>query len=344
MKVLVTGTEGYLGCLLAPELLRDGHEVVGVDTGFYKNGWLYNGLDAAPHTLAKDIRHLTADDLEGVDAVVHMAELSNDPLGQLSPTITYEINHQGSVRLARARQAGRRLSGSSTCPRAASTASPTARSTRRRRSTRRPRTPSARPWSSETCRPWPTTTSRRRSCATRRPSAPRRGMRFDIVLNNLSGLAWTTEEDRDDQRRHPLAPAGARSRHRPGDPARARGPARASCTTRSSTSAPASRTTACARSPRSSATSSPAARSPSATPAATTAATGCPSTRSPTSCPASSASGTPQRGAAQLHDVFRSIDLDDETFTGRGHTRLLQLAAPDRTPVRSTTNSSGATP
>ena len=51
-------------------------------------------------TLAKDIRNVTAEDLEGVDAIVHMAELSNDPLGQLSPTITYEINHQGSVHLA----------------------------------------------------------------------------------------------------------------------------------------------------------------------------------------------------------------------------------------------------
>ena len=66
MKVLVTGTEGYLGCLLAPELIRDGHEVVGVDTGFYKNGWLYNGLPSTPLTLAKDIRSLTVEDLAGV--------------------------------------------------------------------------------------------------------------------------------------------------------------------------------------------------------------------------------------------------------------------------------------
>ena len=107
MKILVTGTEGYLGCLLAPELIRDGHEVVGVDTGFYKNGWLYNGLPTTPLTLAKDIRSLTVEDLAGVEAIVHMAELSNDPLGQLSPTITYEINHQGSVHLATlAKQAG----------------------------------------------------------------------------------------------------------------------------------------------------------------------------------------------------------------------------------------------
>lgn len=107
MKVLVTGTEGYLGCLLGADLLRHGHDVVGVDTGYYRQGWLYPGVDATPLTLAKDIRHLEVADLEGVDAIVHMAELSNDPLGQLSPTVTYDINHQGSVRLARlAKQAG----------------------------------------------------------------------------------------------------------------------------------------------------------------------------------------------------------------------------------------------
>src|SRR5215210_4952446 len=107
MKILVTGTDGYLGCLLAPELLRDGHDVLGVDTGFYKAGWLHSGVAETPRTLAKDIRRLSEDDLAGVAAVVHMAELSNDPLGQLSPTITYEINHRGSVRLAElARRAG----------------------------------------------------------------------------------------------------------------------------------------------------------------------------------------------------------------------------------------------
>ena len=73
MKILITGTEGYLGCLLAPELLRDGHDVLGVDTGFYKAGWLYNGVDTTPHTLVKDIRRLTVDDLAGIDAVVHLA-------------------------------------------------------------------------------------------------------------------------------------------------------------------------------------------------------------------------------------------------------------------------------
>ena len=64
MKTLITGTDGYLGCLLAPELMRRDHEVVGVDTGFYKYGWLYAGTDLTPLTLSKDIRHLTESDLD----------------------------------------------------------------------------------------------------------------------------------------------------------------------------------------------------------------------------------------------------------------------------------------
>jgi nucleoside-diphosphate-sugar epimerase len=107
LKIMVTGTDGYLGCLLAPRLLRQGHEVLGVDTGYYRAGWLYNGLELSPQTLSKDIRSLELSDLEGVDAVVHLAELSNDPLGDLISDVTYEINHEGSVRLARlAKQAG----------------------------------------------------------------------------------------------------------------------------------------------------------------------------------------------------------------------------------------------
>jgi nucleoside-diphosphate-sugar epimerase len=107
MKVLVTGTEGYLGSLLVPVLTRRGHVVTGLDTGYYKVGWLYNGTPITPMTLNKDLRHVAVEDLRGVDAIVHMAELSNDPTGQLSPTITYDINHKGSVRLAElAREAG----------------------------------------------------------------------------------------------------------------------------------------------------------------------------------------------------------------------------------------------
>lgn len=107
MRVLVTGTEGYLGTIVAPELMRRGHEVTGVDTGFYKEGWLYHGPGVTPFTKVVDLRRLTIEDLRGYDAVVHMAELSNDPTGELVPDITYEINHRGSVNLALlAKQAG----------------------------------------------------------------------------------------------------------------------------------------------------------------------------------------------------------------------------------------------
>jgi nucleoside-diphosphate-sugar epimerase len=110
MNILVTGTEGYIGCRLAPILIAGGHEVVGLDTGYYRDGWLYSdpiALPALPHTLVKDLRVLTQRDLEGIDAVVHLAELSNDPLGNNSPDVTFEINHQGSVNLARmAKDAG----------------------------------------------------------------------------------------------------------------------------------------------------------------------------------------------------------------------------------------------
>ena len=95
MRICVTGNEGYLGSLLAPELLRRGHDVVGLDTGFYKEGTLYRSGDGTPRTLAKDLRQIEPGDFHGIEAVVHMAELSNDPLGQLAPNITYDINHKG---------------------------------------------------------------------------------------------------------------------------------------------------------------------------------------------------------------------------------------------------------
>src|SRR5438132_6724223 len=107
MRILLTGSDGYLGSLLAPELIRKGHEVIGLDTGFYKERALYRSAHITPFTIVKDLRKLEAEDLRGMDAVVHMAELSNDPAGQLVPDITYQINHKGSVRLAElAKRAG----------------------------------------------------------------------------------------------------------------------------------------------------------------------------------------------------------------------------------------------
>ena len=100
MKVIVTGTGGYLGSLLVPQLLERGHDVTGVDVGFYRSGYLYHAHGNVPRTIVKDTRLLTSDDISGNDALIHMAELSNDPSGELAPNITHKINHEGSVRLA----------------------------------------------------------------------------------------------------------------------------------------------------------------------------------------------------------------------------------------------------
>jgi len=105
MKILVTGSEGYLGSLVAPVLMRQGHEVTGLDTGFYRDGLLYHENQDLPRTLIRDIRKLKPDDLRGFDAIAHLAELSNDPIGELQPDITYEINHKGTIRLAEAAKA-----------------------------------------------------------------------------------------------------------------------------------------------------------------------------------------------------------------------------------------------
>jgi nucleoside-diphosphate-sugar epimerase len=194
MKVFVTGTEGYLGSLLAPLLMQESHEVTGCDTGFYKEGWLFHDLLPRPKTLCRDIRSITAEDLAGHDAVVHMAELSNDPTGALAPNITYEINHQGSVRLAHlARKVGiSRFIYMSSC----SVYGVGAQDFVDEESPVNPQTAYAvcktlverdvRPLANDN---FSTTFLRN---ATAYGASPR--MRFDIVLNNLCGLAWTTGE------------------------------------------------------------------------------------------------------------------------------------------------------
>lgn len=108
MRIFVTGVDGYIGCVLVPRLVSEGHEVVGLDTGFYRDGWLYSDpahFPVAATTLCKDLRTIESQDLRGFDAVVHLAELSNDPLGANNPDITHDINHRGSVRLAEAAKA-----------------------------------------------------------------------------------------------------------------------------------------------------------------------------------------------------------------------------------------------
>ncbi len=196
MRIFVTGTDGYLGSLLAVDLLRAGHEVMGLDTGFYKEGTLYRHGPFAPLTLVKDLRQIEPADFRGIDAVVHMAELSNDPIGQLAPKITYEINHAGSVRLAElARQAGvKRFVYMSSC----AVYGVAEEDYVDEESPVNPQTTYAicktlverdvKPLANDKFSP----TFLRN--ATAYGASPH--MRFDIVLNNLAGLAWTTREIR----------------------------------------------------------------------------------------------------------------------------------------------------
>jgi nucleoside-diphosphate-sugar epimerase len=197
MKVLVTGTDGYIGVLLAP-LLRDrGHDVIGLDTGLYRDGWLYDPeVGGFPPCLTKDIRRITAEDLRGFDAVVHLAELSNDPLGQHNPQVTYDINHRGTVALAQlCKRVGiGRFVYTSSC----SVYGAGSDDHRTEESETNPQTAYAhckvlveRDLGLMADNAFSPTFLRN---ATAYGPSPR--MRFDLVLNNLAGLAWTTREIR----------------------------------------------------------------------------------------------------------------------------------------------------
>ncbi|MBX6722219.1 MAG: SDR family oxidoreductase [Dactylosporangium sp.] len=118
MRVLVTGHEGYLGSVLVPAFLAAGHEVIGLDTGLFADCTLGPVPEPVP-ALRTDIRDVTAEQLAEVrpDAVVHLAALCNDPLGNLDAALTYEVNHQATVRLAQAAKAAgaQRFLFSSSC-------------------------------------------------------------------------------------------------------------------------------------------------------------------------------------------------------------------------------------
>lgn len=100
MRVIVTGHKGYIGVVLTPMLLTAGHQTVGIDSDLYERCTFGNTL-VQTATIRKDIRDIQPSDLRGFDAVIHLAALSNDPLGNLNPDLTYDINHRASVRLAR---------------------------------------------------------------------------------------------------------------------------------------------------------------------------------------------------------------------------------------------------
>lgn len=195
MRVLFTGADGYVGSLLGPYLLQHGVDAVGLDTGYYRQGWLYPMTGPRPAVITKDIRDITEDDLRGFDGVAHLAELSNDPLGQQDPGLTHEINHEGSVRLANlARRAGaKRFVYMSSCSvygvgqpdQILDETSPV-----------NPQTAYAECKAKVERDVQPMADSDFEPCFLRNATAygasPRQ--RFDIVLNDLCGLAWTTKE------------------------------------------------------------------------------------------------------------------------------------------------------
>jgi nucleoside-diphosphate-sugar epimerase len=197
MKVFVTGVNGYIGTMLAPYLMQRNLEVVGLDTGYYRDGWLYSDdklLARTPLTINKDLRNIAEEDIADCDAIVHLAELSNDPLGQNNPAVTYKINHRGSVAIAEmARRAGiRRFVYASSCSvYGAGTGD----------------------FLDETAPPNPQTAYAECKVLVERDVGKMTGedfcpvflrnataygpsprMRFDIVINDLSALAWTTRK------------------------------------------------------------------------------------------------------------------------------------------------------
>ncbi|NDJ76260.1 MAG: SDR family oxidoreductase [Chloroflexi bacterium] len=116
MRILVTGHQGYIGTVLTPMLIARGHDVVGLDSDLYRACTFGEGLPEIS-SIIKDVRDVELSDLAGIDVVMHLAGLSNDPLGDLNPGLTAAINHQASVRLAQlSKEAGvQRFIFSSSC-------------------------------------------------------------------------------------------------------------------------------------------------------------------------------------------------------------------------------------
>ncbi|TGV64818.1 SDR family oxidoreductase, partial [Mesorhizobium sp. M00.F.Ca.ET.149.01.1.1] len=118
MRVLVTGHQGYIGSVMVPMLIAAGHDVIGYDANLYERcTFAPAGKLTSVPSICKDVRDASPQDFVNVDAVIHLAALSNDPLGNLNPDITFAINHRASVHVARvAKEAGvRRFLFASSC-------------------------------------------------------------------------------------------------------------------------------------------------------------------------------------------------------------------------------------
>ena len=101
MKILVTGNLGYIGKILTKRLLDLNHKVLGIDTGFYEDQFTDSFSNSKLTQIKKDIRDITKLDLANIDAIIHLAALSNDPLGEISKKMTYEINYLATIKLAK---------------------------------------------------------------------------------------------------------------------------------------------------------------------------------------------------------------------------------------------------
>lgn len=194
MKVLILGIDGYIGVQMGQVLLNHGHDVTGLDAGFYREGWLYNGIEKTPTIITKDTRNITLEDLKGFDAVIYLSDLSNDPLGQHNPELTYAINHKAAVQVAKlSKQAGvKRFIYSSSC----SAYGIATEDFVNEESELNPQTAYAK------CKVLVEQDLRKLADKNFSPTymrnatvyGPSPRMRFDLVVNNLSGLAYTTGE------------------------------------------------------------------------------------------------------------------------------------------------------
>lgn len=193
MKILVTGSEGYIGTILVKSLIEKGYEVIGLDTCFYAEAWFSKEPKLKYKLIKKDIRNIKKTDLKDFDAVIHLAELSNDPLGEIDPEITEKINHLGTVNLikiAKSQKVKRFIYFSSCSVYGAS------EKIANEKSKTNPQTAYAKSkilnekallkMADEKFTPVILRN------ATVYGISPR--MRFDIAVNNLTGIAWTSNE------------------------------------------------------------------------------------------------------------------------------------------------------
>ena len=205
MKVLVTGCNGYIGTVMVPILVAAGHDVTGLDTNYYASGWLYGQPLSLKQFIKKDIRNVSAEDVAGFDAIIHLGELSNDPLGQNDPELTFEINHKGTVKLIDACIAAGvpRFIYSSSCSvyGASDEVSDEVSLTNPLTAYAKSKVLNEQYLLSKASDAFCPVIFRN---ATVYGPSPR--MRFDLAVNNLAGLAWTTGEVKMDSDGTPWRP------------------------------------------------------------------------------------------------------------------------------------------